>query len=305
MPTNVISPPQGVKQSELPVVEELLDGDFVTGRRTSEEDPAKQNVNFPAALLGGAGGPPQTFISTETIGGIRSGDSVTSTDPAMKQLLVKYQTPGFSSFTIAGQGSRTVEVGTSFPAGFKFFGWSTVNNGNIKPNSITVRDVTANTILGSGEANDGTASFSTAGFTVTLGQSRVYLIAGVDTNNNTFFRDVTISGLFQSFFGYTTTNGVLDMATLLNLGQGQLQNGKARTVGGVTAAPGRYTVYTWASTGNDDIAQILQDGVDSIRGAFGIVRYATGPNALGATVTMGYIISNAPQAFTNSSLAFN
>lgn len=258
-----------------------------------------------APVMGASpGGTAETFVATESVGGIQAGQSVTSTDPAMKRLLVTYQVPGFSSFTIAGQGSQTVKVGTPYPAGFKSFAWATANSANIRPNSLTIRDVTANTILGSNEANDGTASFSTAGFTVTLGQARVYLISGVDTKGNTFFRDVTISGLFESFFGYTDANGPLDMATLLSLGNAVLQNGKARTVSGVTAGPGLYTVYAWPSDGKDDIAQILQDGVDSIRGAFGIVRYVTGQNSLGATVTMGYIISNATRAFTNSSLAF-
>jgi hypothetical protein len=257
---------------------------------------------------GGAGdSAPFDITPAVSDGDIKAGTTYTNitSEELWRLKLEPYLLPGFGFFNIAGQSSRTVEVGTAFGSGFKSFTWSTTNNDNVKPASITVRDVTANTILGSNEPNDGTASFSTAAFTATLGQSRVYLISGVDTNNNTFFRDVTISGLFKSYFGYVGTNGPLSMAALLGLGQDVLQSGKARTVGGVTAGAGQYTVYAWPSNGQDDIAQVLQDGVDSIRGAFGIVRYVTGPNSLGATVTMGYIISNATKAFTNSSLSFS
>ncbi|MGI4822240.1 MAG: hypothetical protein ACRYFV_13605 [Janthinobacterium lividum] len=274
-------------------------GGFASKQVTTEEF---------ATMLGGDSGGVKEYVSTENLGGISAGDRFSADASAngltLVQMLVKYQRPGFTLFNIAGQADRTELVGTQFGAGFKSFTWNTTNPSNVKPISLTIRDVTANTILGSEEENDGVASFSTQAFTVNLGQSRVYLISGVDTQSNTFFETVTISGLFQSFFGYTDANGVLDMPTLLSLGNDVLQSGKARTVVGVTAGIGLYTVYAWPSTGSDDIAQVLQDGVDSIRGAFGPVRYATGVNALGAAVTLGYISSNAPRAFTNSSLAF-
>jgi hypothetical protein len=253
---------------------------------------------------GGAGGEFE-LTPTESLGGIVAGTDYNLTPEGyLRELLLKYQAPAISAFTINNLGSRTVLVGTAFAGGFKSFAWATTNGANVKPNSLTIRDVTANTILGANEPNDGAASFSTAAFTAVLGQSRVYLISGVNSNGDTFFTTLTISGLFESFFGYVDQNGVLDMATLSSIGGAQLQSGKARTVGGVTAGPGLYTVYAWPSTGSDDIAQVLQDGVDSIRGAFGPVRYATGPNSLGASNTVGYIISNAPRAFTNSSLSF-
>lgn len=305
MPAPVSSTPTGIKQSELTTVTELRPDDLVTGTRPSEKDPSKQNVNYPAALLGGPGGATKEYVSTETLGGIRAGDKFSTSDPAMVQLLVTYQAPAFVVFTIAGKGNQTVKVGTNFAAGPKAITWATANSGNVKPGSIKLQDITAGTVLADNEANDGSLSASTAGFTVALGESRRYRLSGVNSKGSAFSTDLTISGLFESFFGYTDANGPLDMPTLLSLGNAVLQSGKARTVSGVTAGPGLYTVYAWPSSGNDDIAQVLQDGVDSIRGAFGIVRYVTGPNSLGVTVTMGYIISNADNAFTNSSLAFS
>lgn len=108
----------------------------------------------------------------------------------------------------------------------------------------------------------------------------------------------------MGYFGYSGTNGPLTMAQLIGLGNAEMQPGRNRTVGGVTAGAGLYTVYAWPSDGKDDIGQVLQDGVDSIRGAFGPVRYATGNNALGVPATLAYIISNASKAFTNSALSF-
>jgi hypothetical protein len=255
----------------------------------------------------GTGGAPFTITPTENAFGIEAGKTYTdvTAESLLRTMLVRFQVPSFTAFAINGQSSQTVLVGTQFPAGSKSITWNTANSQNVVPASLTISDVTGNVTLLTKETNDGTASASTAGFTVKLGESRRYRITGKATQGPDFAAELTITGSFESYFGYVDHNGVLDMATLLSVGGAQLQGGKARTVGGVTAGPGLYTVYAWPSNGSDDIAQVLQDGVDSIRGAFGPVRYATGPNSLGASNTVGYIISNAPRAFTNSSLAFS
>ena len=114
----------------------------------------------------------------------------------------------------------------------------------------------------------------------------------------------SINAQFKSYFGYAGSNGVKTVAQLIALGGGALQTGKSRSLSNVTAGVGNYTIYAWPSTGSDDIASVLL-GPEEVRGAFGTVAYATGPNALGATVTMGYLISNAANAFTGASLAFS
>jgi hypothetical protein len=113
-----------------------------------------------------------------------------------------------------------------------------------------------------------------------------------------------INAQFKGYFGYAGSNGVKTVAQLIALGNGALQTGKSRSLSGVTAGVGNYTIYAWPSTGSDNITSVLL-GPEEVRGAFGAVAYATGPNALGATVTMGYIISNAANAFTSASLAFS
>lgn len=222
MPAPVVNPPIGLKQSELPIVTKLLPGDLVTGTRPSELDPSKQNVNYPAALLGG-GSAPFTITPTENAFGVVAGqtyENVTAAD-LLNIMLVRYQAPGFVSFTIAGQGSQTVEVGSVFPAGFKSVAWATVNSGNVKPGSLKLQDVTAGTVLADNEANDGSLSASTAGFTAGNGESRRYRLSGVNSNNGAFSVDLTIVGSYRLFFGPASSTPT-DRTSALALGGTQL-----------------------------------------------------------------------------------
>lgn len=250
----------------------------------------------------GSGGATQDYISTETLGGINAGDTFTTSDPAVVQLLVKYQAPRFASFTVANAGSRTVPVGTTFPAGFKSFAWSTSNGQNVRANSITLRDVTANTILASNEANDGSASVSTAAFTATLGLSRTYLIAGVNSNGDTFFSDVSIYGETESYLGLSTAQA-LTGPQLVALGSPQLQGSRGRTASGVTATGGNYLYYAYDAR-HGDLTSIILDGAAPVLGAFRKLGDVATTNATGASVTLRVYRSNATNAFSNNSLAF-
>jgi hypothetical protein len=205
MPAPVTSPLVGVKQSELQTATSLLPDDLVTGTRPSEPDPSKRNLNFPVGLLGG-GGAPFTITPTENVGGIVAGQTYANVtaEGLLRAMLVRYQAPAFVYFTIAGQGSQTVEVGTPFLAGFKSVAWGTLNSGNVKPASLKLQDVTAGTTLSDNEANDGTLSASTAGFTASNGESRRYRLSGVNSNNATFSADVVITGSYALFFGPTS-----------------------------------------------------------------------------------------------------
>ncbi|UOR07156.1 hypothetical protein MUN82_08675 [Hymenobacter aerilatus] len=258
-------------------------------------------------VVGGGEATPFTITPTVSDGGIQAGTTYTNvtSEDLWRLKLELFQAPSFNnSLRVQGADSATYKVGTQFPQGFKSVTWSTSNSGNVQANSLTFRDVTGNTVLASAEANDGTLSASTTAFTITKGVTRVFLLSGLDTKGNAFFDDVTYSGLFASTFGYLSTQNPT-FAQLLNLGNERLQDGRSRTIGGVMAGTGLYTVYAWEdNAGNDDVAQILQDGVDSIRGAFREVRRLSGQNELGAAVTMAYIVSNATQAFTNSTLEF-
>lgn len=305
-----ILPPKPL--STLAVATELLPRDRIVGLRSpiDEPDKTKRNVLFPPSLLAGGAA---VFPLTEPVFATGFGNLPAGYNPAGKSILEvlrvagsqPYLFPAFSLFTIQDAGSQTVEVGTQFPAGFKSFKWSISNPNNLADAAtITIVDETANSPLVTGTANDGVQSLSTVAFTVGKGLSRRYRISTQNDKGDTLSATIEIGGLFKSYFGYSSQS-TLTLAQLLALGSGQLQNGHARTVGGVSAGPGLYTVYAWEdNAGTDDVAQILQDGVDSIRGAFRAVQRVTGPNALGATVTMAYVVSNATNAFTGSTLEF-
>jgi len=221
-----------------------------------------------------------------------------------QQFSLPYQVPGFNdSLRIQGASDQTLEVGTPFAAGFKSVTWSTSNGSNVTPNSISFQDVTAGTTPNSNEANDGTMSASLAAFTVQLGESRRYRITGQNTQGGSFSDDVVISGLYASYFGYSTATS-LSPAQVVALGNAQLQGGKGRTISGVTASGGAYLYYAYpASYG--DLANIILDGAAPVLGAFQKLADVNATNSQGAPVTLRVYRSNAPDAFSNNTLAFS
>lgn len=160
-------------------------------------------LEYTSNLNVGGGGAPFSITPTENDGGIVAGQTYTdvTSEDLWRLKLVRYQTPGFAAFQVAGQSSQDVEVGTSFAAGFKSFTWATSNPQNVTANSITIRDVTANTNLATGEANDGAASISTASLTATVGEFKRYRISGTNSQGGSFSADVVYSGYNKIFYG--------------------------------------------------------------------------------------------------------
>lgn len=303
MPAPVISPPVGVKQSELPVVTSLLPDDLVTGTRPSEKDPSKQNVNYPTALLAG-GGASFDITPTESIGGIVAGQTYTkvTAEGVLRAMLVRYQAPAFGYFTISNQGSQTVLVGTTFQPGFKSIAWGTVNSGNVKPASLKLQDLTAGTTLLDNEANDGTASASTASFTVALGESRRYRLSGTNSQGGSFSADLAIFGAHETYLGASTSPS-LSPAQIVALGGAQLQGDRSRTATGVTTSGGQYLYYAYPAAFGD-LMSIILDGAAPVLGAFQKLGDFQVTNNAGAGLTVRLYRSNATNAFTNNSLAF-
>jgi hypothetical protein len=255
-----------------------------------------------------AGGAPFTITPTETLGGIVAGTTYNlSAEDYFRTLLVRYQAPGFSSFSFNGQGSRTVPVGTVIPATTTqapaTFAWATVNNQNMAPASISLRDITGNSTLATGEANDGTLTAATAGFTVGLGESRRYRLAATNTQGAAFAIDLVIVGETEAYLG-TSTATSLTGAQLVALGGAQLQGSRARTAAGVTTSGGAYLYYAYDSR-HGDLTSIILDGAAPVLGAFQKLGDVASTNATGAAVTLRVYRSNAVNAFSNNSLAFS
>lgn len=121
-----------------------------------------------------------------------------------RTLLIRFQVPAYTFFLVDGVGSRTVEIGTVFPTAPRTFTWGTSNPGNITPNSLLLTDVTGNTTLSAGQANTGTLTVSTTGFTVVPGLSRKYRIRGTDTQATFFQSELDIYGDYLLFYGPTS-----------------------------------------------------------------------------------------------------
>jgi hypothetical protein len=166
--------------------------------------------------------------TTTTVGGLVSGSAITGMtyDALFEAILVPFQSPTFSSFSMSGQ-STSVEVGTTI-SGSKTFTWGTTNSGNVTTNSVVIKDFTNTTDLATGLANDGTeAGIAITSVTKTAIGSHVWRIQATDTNpagSATFNRDFTVSWLWRRYYGpsanATLTEAQIEALTTTGLSSG-------------------------------------------------------------------------------------
>jgi hypothetical protein len=191
--------------------------------------------------------------SNVTVGGLAAGSTLTGNtlSKLLERILIQYLAPVFSTFSITGQAT-TIEVGTAL-SGSKTFTWSTTNGTNIATNTIAVRDVTANTLIASGLANDGTEAINIGTITNTSPMTRSWRAEGTQQNNpagNSTFNssNFTVTSLYPYFYGKVASGGV---AAGLNRpsATAQLVTGGTKVVASST---GTITV-SFASTSDDYI----------------------------------------------------
>lgn len=147
--------------------------------------------------------------STISLGGVSSGTVLTgrTIESIIQELLVVYQNPSFTSFSIAGFQS-TYEVGN--PASFsgnQTFNWNTSQSGNVEPNSIVITDVTNSTTLASGLSNDSTESLGIGTIQNTTPISQTWRISASNTQSSGFQRNYGISSLYPWFYGTVASGG--------------------------------------------------------------------------------------------------
>ncbi len=117
----------------------------------------------------------------------------TDADWAVFGSVEPYEPPEFDSFQIEGQGTR-LGVGASIASGLKTFQWSTTNSSNVAANSISITDVTNETVLTSGQSNDGDYVYNLASpITHDEPATQVWRISGTDSLGNTFSADFTVT----------------------------------------------------------------------------------------------------------------
>jgi hypothetical protein len=139
----------------------------------------------------------------EEVGGYEIGD--TFTDATLEQLftnlLYPYQYPAVSSFQISGQ-TTTLEVGEEIPSGNKNFAWNFTNSTNIATNSVSVRDVTANTVLVSGLSNDGDEVIDIGGvIKKTSAQTHTWSVSAQNTKGQNISRNFNVNWRWRTYHG--------------------------------------------------------------------------------------------------------
>lgn len=139
------------------------------------------------------------------IGGVKAG-VVFNNEPVVNiidKLLYPYQVPSFSSFTVNGQTSLALEVGTEYPGGVKTFNWSINNPNNIKVNSITLNSET-------GLANTGSKQQTIVSIVKNTVANHVFTIKAMDTLNKEISRAITLSWLMKRFWGVSPLEELTD-----------------------------------------------------------------------------------------------
>lgn len=130
-----------------------------------------------------------------------------------------------------------------------------------------------------------------------------YRLIVTDSDSLSDTKNGTVSFAYRSFLGYSATDPT-NVADIIALGNSQINNGKGRTIGGVTAGVGNFTYYAYRA-GAGDLANVILDGSTPILGAFTKLTDITGTDNFGGSVTYRIYKSNADNAFTSNTLAFS
>lgn len=226
----------------------------------------------------GAGEGPYSLNVTENLGGFNSGPFTGRSKDYLTKLLVRYQRPGWTSFTFKGQGSRSVERGTVFSSQNELFTFSLSNAANIVSNSISLADQTAGVNLALNIANTGSVTVPISGFTVQLGEARRYRITALDTQNTAIVADLIITGMPALLFGAAALTQS-ELATAVQNGQ-PLNDARLNVLGlSKVLQDNKVLNRDYNCTGGKYI-HILWDAAYGAEPAFGQVK--SGPNSFSA-----------------------
>lgn len=139
----------------------------------------------------------------EEVGGYEIGDTFTNAtlQQLFTNLLYPYQYPAVSSFSISGQ-TTTLEVGDGISSGNHNFVWNFTNSTNIAANSVSVKDVTENTVLASGLSNDGNEMIDIGdSIAKTSAQSHTWNISAQNTKGQTISRNFNVNWKWRTYYG--------------------------------------------------------------------------------------------------------
>ena len=174
------------------------------------------------------------------IGGIPAGS--TFSNKTMQEmwdaLLYPYLAPTFTAFSLQAV-APVLEVGDAIPAAVTFL-WSTANPFNVRPNSLSLTDVTGAVLLASGLSDDGSEPVVMGAPIVKSGvASHQFRIDGVDTNLAPFSRTATYAWRWRGFWG-SSAAPVLTEAQVEGLASNGLVTGLA---GSYATPPGGFKYF--------------------------------------------------------------
>lgn len=176
------------------------------------------------------------YVSTDT--------DVTYQMRALVWTRFPYLAPAFTSFSL--QGFATLEVGDLI-AGAQNFIFTDINNANIVPNSLAVRDVTGAVDLevGQPDASPIAHNFG-AGMIYHVPATNVFQIRGTNTLLVLFTRNTSVDWRWRSYWGPSANAGPLIEAQIEALASSGLIAGFAGTYS--FAAGATYKYFAWPTT---------------------------------------------------------
>jgi hypothetical protein len=157
---------------------------------------------------GGGSGSSCTINNTDPIpsdhGGLSAGsviDGQSSCD-VLETILFPAQHPSFTSFAIDSQ-SVNLEVGDTLSGGVRTFSWSTNNSSLIRPNSVEIKDVTANNVLATNLSNDNTEDVDIgSNITYNSDATHTWSISAIeDASGDTIGRTFSVNWFHTIFYG--------------------------------------------------------------------------------------------------------
>lgn len=158
----------------------------------------------------------------------------------LTRILYPYQAPSFDSFSITGQNT-VLEVGDTITFGVKPFTWSTLNDANIIPSTISITDITTSTVIGSNLDNDGAEGLSVDAITENSATNHVWRIAADGVRNEVISRDFTVNWRWRMYYGTSALESLTE-TDVKALANDYLASGRTASLS-VTSGDYKYIAY--------------------------------------------------------------
>ncbi len=129
-------------------------------------------------------------------------------DKIIEMLTIKYKIPVFTGFSISGQATL-IQVGTEL-SGTNTFVWANTNDINVEPDSLAIRDVTADVLIGEDLGDDNTEDLDIGTISNTVPMSQSWRIEGLNTKGAAFVSSpFAVQSAYPVFYGSFASGGAV------------------------------------------------------------------------------------------------